>query len=410
MDRRQWFDWHSWAGFKLSILMTFVLVTGTLATISIDIDWATNSAIRAQHGQPDRLDWGGIYDAASAAFPGNQFFWISAPQEAWFNAELVGADNEGRMFRAYVDPVTFEVTGTGRWYNWQRFFRQTHRHLMLPTSIGIVIVGLLSIPLFVSLISSFYIYKRWWRGFFRWPRKGAANAPTKAVRRARTYWGAMHRLAGVWSLWFVFLIAVTGAWYLVEVSGGNAAYPSVPSVEEPAVEPLEGIRLNELLAEAERLYPTLEVKQITLRGWDEGKVLFQGQADAVLVRRRANHVVLNPADAAVVDIRRGEELSVHARISEAADPLHFGTFGGVITRWIWFVFGIFMSALSITGVFLYGLRITRGSVNATAAPSVAWRLSWSELGGGFRWGTLSLVVLALALTAVIFTANPAVVG
>lgn len=32
----------------------------------------------------------------------------------------------------------------------------------------------------------------------------------------------------------------------------------------------------------------------------------------------------------VVDVRRGEELSLHLRISEAADPLHFGTLGGAL--------------------------------------------------------------------------------
>jgi uncharacterized iron-regulated membrane protein len=54
---------------------------------------------------------------------------------------------------------------------------------------------------------------------------------------------------------------------------------------------------------------------------------------------------------------RGEELGLHNRISEAADPLHFGYFGGLTTKIIWFFLGIFMTALSITGFMIYGARL-----------------------------------------------------
>ncbi len=37
--KRVWLDLHRWVGLKLSILLSFVLITGTLATVSHEIDW-----------------------------------------------------------------------------------------------------------------------------------------------------------------------------------------------------------------------------------------------------------------------------------------------------------------------------------------------------------------------------------
>jgi uncharacterized iron-regulated membrane protein len=81
---------------------------------------------------------------------------------------------------------------------------------------GVPLVALMSIPLLLMLASSLFIYKRWWRGFLTWPRKG----------KPRLTWGDVHRLAGVWSLGFMLLIGVTAFWYLVESLGGEGAASS----------------------------------------------------------------------------------------------------------------------------------------------------------------------------------------
>lgn len=82
-----------------------------------------------------------------------------------------------------------------------------------------------------------------------------------------------------------------------------------------------------------------------------------GQADAVLVRERANAAWIDPRDGRIVDVLKGEGLSLPQRISEMADPLHFGTWGGMTTKIIWFVFGAAMSALAVTGVMICGVMI-----------------------------------------------------
>jgi len=59
-------------------------------------------------------------------------------------------------------------------------------------------------------------------------------------------------------------------------------------------------------------------------------------------------------------------LSPMQRISEMADPLHFGTFGGFWTKILYFVFGVILSGLSLSGVYVFSARIRNASMKAGA--------------------------------------------
>jgi uncharacterized iron-regulated membrane protein len=222
-----------------------------------------------------------------------------------------------------------------------------HRHLLLPAKWGIPIVSSLSILLTVSLVTGLLSYKKFWRGFFKWPRR----------RNARLMTGDLHRLGGLWSLWFVALIAVTGLWYLVESLGGNAPNVKAPTAISAPMKPLSGAEIDTFAATARRAYPGLDIRELRLPAKPDDPIGFFGQADAVLVRDRANRVWIDPGNGRVLGLAKGEMLSAHQRISEAADPLHFGTWGGMVTKLVWFVFGAILTALSVTGMMIFSLRL-----------------------------------------------------
>ena len=365
--KRVWLDFHRWVGLKLSILMSFVLITGTLATVSHEIDWLLDPGRRVLPTVTvDQYDWQGMVDAAREARPDWSLEWIAAPIDPWFAAEAVGLTADGERRRLLIHPATLAVQGEAGWFNAQRLFREAHRRLMIFHPAGIALVSALSILLILSFVSGLFLYKKFWRGFFRKPR----------TRDSRTLWGDLHRLGGVWSLWFIVVIALTSVWYLVEVVSamagariGGLPDPSPPPAVARAVDAIgqatgqttgeTAVSLTALSLTAREVIPGYRVQMVHLPRFAGDPVMFHGQASAILVRRRANQVHFDPRTGAMLAFIDAQTLGTTQRIAEMADPLHFGTFGGIWTKLLYFVFGVILSAMSLSGIYIFSARIRK---------------------------------------------------
>jgi uncharacterized iron-regulated membrane protein len=331
-------------------------------------------------------------EAAQAAYPGWTLLSITAPHASRFAAQALMRTPQGKQRFVWIDPYRAVVTGDTSWFSIQRWLRNTHRHLFLPTRYGVPLVSALSIPLTLLIVTGLVIYKRWWRGFLAWPRRG----------KRRLMWGDMHRLLAVWSLWFAVVIAVSGLWYLIESLGGHAPpLPAITTKDAPrAATPFNAQTLDSAIARIRQQWPELEIRVLRLEaGGRAGQV--EGQTPAWLVRDRANAIRL-PLEQGESARRSAADLSVHQRISELADPIHFGSFGPWPVRVIWFLFGAALTALCLTGAYLYGLRIAGGSATARAKaghggePATPAREAWSGMRP-WRWLWLALLLLSQGL-------------
>ncbi len=380
---RVWWVVHQWVGLKLSLFMTFVLFTGTLAVMSHEIDWLLQPSLRvAPSSVEGPVAWAQIARNA-AEYPGDaRATAIEAPTASAFAAKVTVEYPDGSLGFLHAHPTTGEIQGTGPWVGAQRVLRNMHRHLNLPTWIGVPIVSSLAFLLLVSLVTSFVVYKKWWRGFTK---------PLR-TRDARTWWGDFHRLAGVWSLWFVALIALTSVWYFVESLGGEAPpHPRVERASEASAGPARA-DLSDAFDAAIAAYPGLEVEWVALPGAGNPLLELHGDYEAVLVRPRSNAVWVDTRTGEVLLITDGRDLNVHQRISEMADPLHFGYFGGYWTKVPWFLFGLAMTGLSVSGAAIYSLRIARERERPVRMAR-AFSGMWSGMG---RWRWLSVLLLAVA--------------
>lgn len=412
MKRKHWFTLHSWAGIQFSLLFCFVLITGTFATISNDIDWLFNPAIRSSQSlSPAEINWPQMLNEAKKYCSDCPLLSLESSHDGWINPQTLALDPDGKRFRIFHDGRSGMITGEGDWFNSQRFFREIHRNLMLPSIIGISIVSIMLVPLIVALLSSLSVYKNWYKHFFRQPRFAlpirAKQTETQAKKRKnRKIWGELHKFVGLWSMWFIIVISLTGIWYFAELWGLKASYP--PEItksklqEQLPVSALTSKRLGELYNIAQISNPKLTIYKILLPTISRPQVskfqpyiVFQGQEEAMLVRDRGNHIALNVETGEILSSRKATELSMHARISEAADPLHFGTFYDGATRWLWFVFGVLLSGMTISGIYLWVNRVLsqQNIQNAGYMQTIWHAMKW------VKWPSIVIISICLVLAS-----------
>ena len=155
---------------------------------------------------------------------------LSRPDESHFALSADLSYPDGRSLEVYVNPYTGVIQGISPSFNFQQFTRALHGWWLVPFtngySWGWYLVSLLGLPLLASLVTGLVVYKRFWKGFFR---------PTLRIRHgARIFWGDFHRLSGIWSIWFIAVISITGTWFLIQaILGDNqitiSSEPIVPA-------------------------------------------------------------------------------------------------------------------------------------------------------------------------------------
>jgi uncharacterized iron-regulated membrane protein len=391
---RLWFLIHSWLGFKLSLVMGVICLSGSLAAVSHEIDWLLTPSLRAPAVPDGTVAWGAAEAAVRAAYPDARLTSLRAPEGAGFAATAFVALSDGTQRIAHLDPVTGGWQGdTGR-LTAQRLLRDLHMWLFITNSWGLVIVSAFSLPLLASVITGLVVYKRFWRGFFRL-RLGAGP---------RVLIGDLHKLVGLWSVPFVLLIGVTGVWYLVEIVGLMNGHrfdrpaPGVPRTDLASFGPApRAIGAAEAVERAQAAFPGLRPVAVIMPRSVTAPVIVWGQAEAWLVRERANAVRLHPVTGAVLDVQRGDALRLMERVVDTADPLHFGNFGGLPTKLLYLAFGLALTGLVVTGGWLTlrrGVRLWRDAAPRGAADA-------PRRIGRWRWANLALLGAATALAPVV---------
>lgn len=344
------FDWHSWIGVYLGLMLFSICWSGAFATLSSEIDWLLMPGARV-NAHDGSFDFPAAFATVKSTYQDSTIELAEAPANQISAARFTVKEPGGARLYVYVDPVTFEITGRQSIFTVQRFFREFHEAFFGLYGVGKFLVCLFTVPLFLSMLSAFYFYKRWWRRFFHL-RVGKTNI---------SLWSSLHKLVGLWSLWFVVIMAITGAWYLFEearyklgdekfalVDSYPLAVHRLPRLDKTGQGPLG---ISELLAIAGTARPDMQIK--TIQPDRNGYFYVIGQADDLLVRDRANKLFINPMNGAVAFNQHAEELNAYWRWSETADILHFGSFAGLGSKIVWFIFGLLLAGLSLSGAWLY---------------------------------------------------------
>ncbi|MEM9986240.1 MAG: PepSY domain-containing protein, partial [Bacteroidota bacterium] len=82
LNKKAFFRLHGWIGIKLSILFFLVCFSGTLATLSHELDWLFFPEMRAEP-QASRVPHQAMIKQLEAAYPDLQLVYLAASNEAY---------------------------------------------------------------------------------------------------------------------------------------------------------------------------------------------------------------------------------------------------------------------------------------------------------------------------------------
>ncbi|MBA1189550.1 PepSY domain-containing protein [Pseudomonas entomophila] len=363
-----WFLVHSWLALPIWFFVLIVCFTGMLAVVSQEIVWLANPDVRASKpsDEAERLSYQQILDALHKAEPAMAVRSLGQPDGSHFALNAAVTFPDGTAPTLYVNPYTGAIQGKSPDFSFEQFTRALHGWWLVPFtngySWGWYLVSLLGLPMLASLVTGLVVYKKFWRGFFK---------PVRTGHGSRIFWGDVHRLAGVWSIWFVAVISITGTWFLIQaILGDNhitiSSEPVVPVIAREDVPrtadglPAPRIDLDEAARIASAQIPGLDISFVALPATAYSHVSLGGRGWYPLMFQSAD---VNPYTRRVDSQFLLEDRSALEFVTESMRPLHTGDFGGLPIKLIWFFFGLVLTLMVLSGLLIW----TKRTAQATAA-------------------------------------------
>lgn len=370
INKKIFFKIHSWIGIKLSILFFIVCFSGTLATISHELDWLFNPSIRATP-QKELASKNTMVNNIKQKYPLGELGYLESTPEPYLCNIAFVTENE-QLYYVFVNQYTGEVQGAAT-FTIQRYLRDLHYYLFIPYGIGHYTVLVFGFMLFISSITALVFYKQWWRKLFELK---IGNGPVVLFR-------SLHRLIGVWSVPFTILFSVTGIWYFLERTN-TASISKIANTQIPKIEGLDmdstaftqihyTIDYDRVVEAAQKAIPHVVVRDILPPSNKDEPIYVTGTSDVPLVRNRANRVYIHPTTYEIVGVQNAKNLNSITWLNDIVDPLHFGYWGGMATKIIWFLGGLGISFLVATGIWISLKRKIKNINTAEMQKLGKWR-------------------------------------
>ncbi|MBN4057387.1 PepSY domain-containing protein [Pseudoalteromonas haloplanktis] len=359
MSKRLWFQLHGWFSLPVWVLFCFICVTGTVSVISHELTWLTNSEARANN--PNDLPALGVdqvINSVEKAYPTADVMSVLTYEPYLVNA-VIFTDTDKPYAVAYVNQYTGEVQAVNDTISFIEFMRTLHGWLFFPWqegySVGYYLVSAMAFVILGALVTGLVIYKNFWRAF--------SQPKLRFNQGKKTFLKDLHTLSGVWSIWFMAVMALTGLWYLVQAIMWHNEIdieehaPLVAVSTLPADKQTPPTDLKAALAITKEKYPDFKPSYVMLPEHNRGMFNIMGSGDTIFYDNYAYSTSINPWTGEIAASKSPETMSGLLTLSHIADPLHYGNIGGLWTKVIWFIFGLILSGMSITGFMMYAAKL-----------------------------------------------------
>lgn len=360
---------HRWSSFVVILFVVLESVTGAAIVFGGEIDrlWnrdAFSSSTGGDVGATTALA------AARAARPDDLVSFLRVPSSdagGVYWVYTTGATGDDHV--VLVDPGSGEVTDDDHHLpSLVLLAERLHFNLNSTSILGmepLTVMGWLGVVWLVSLLTGGYVW--YWPGVKRWAR-------AFRVRRRRgwfTFHLDLHKAVGLVVILPMTIVVITGINFAfpeeVEsvwnaVTFGSYESPDTDAALSTRVRGAESISSQDAIEAVAALDPVVSVQSVdTPGGSPVGVFTVYAQVDGSFFGALGGErQVLFSVDQYTGGIVAIEDPADKNAASNAYDDwsyrLHFGTFGGTVTRWLWVALGLSPLVLAYTGTRMWFLR------------------------------------------------------
>ncbi len=306
--RKALFQVHLWTGIAIGLYVLVISVTGSAIVFRNELYNSLWPGPRMAAISGPRLTHNQLRDAARRAYPRYRVTWIwDARQSGQLpnQAVEIWLDRDGHKKQRLFDPYTGQDLGESRPYSIQflAWLADLHIHLLagergrIVNGVGAIFVVLLSLTGAVL----------WWPGSENWR---SALAIRRGANWKRFNW-ELHTVIGLWTLPVVLVFGFVGIY---------AGFPRPFQVLVNKIAPLN---------------------------------VYRPIPDAALTPK----VPVIPVSTPAPQPRFRPKYSTGDQIIRWFSFLHFGNFGGWLSKAIWVVIGLAPAFLFVTGVLMWWNRV-----------------------------------------------------
>lgn len=367
-------DYHGAVGLVFGLFIFVVVWSGTVSMFWEEVQLLENRNLLSESATThlkhfasgDQIDQvvDEFIERATSTQANIQLVKIDLPQNQfdWLKAEIrIKSDQANTTLQKVWDPYTLEAVPyhSGSVAIWIRDF---HRQLMLPRTLGRTLVGIAGVLLLTSLLVGIWIHRKLVQELFTW----------RLLRSRLLAWKDSHNALGVWGLPFHLMIAWTGAFLglvsvlvpLVGFLSFDGDIDKLRQVLTPQHHAVQHHPVSPHYSISEKIEQTVQrhgnkiesVKFVLIndpRSTQASTEVFFTPSNTLL---RFAHDVYNAHSNQFIETSWIDPNNAAGFTLAAMVALHYGTYGGLFIKVLYFILGCMLSLVIYSGMHLWFVR------------------------------------------------------
>jgi uncharacterized iron-regulated membrane protein len=341
---------HRYAGILAGVLLIVIGLTGSLLVFSEELDHFLHPQLLQVVPQAQQISVQQIVDVAQKRFPDLKPHRIIVPDKPDRVYTVLMVSSKDEFTDVYINPYNAQVTGSRPFKQTvSAFLIEAHVHLFAG-DFGMQLVGVCGGILLLLGVTGLILWNGWNN------LKHNLKIRWKSPKQLLNY--DLHKLGGTVSVALLSLIAFTGTMMIFWTPVEAALYritntPPLPELKSTVVANVTPMQIDELLQKAQATLPDAKMFKVFPAKKPEDTFSVWMKFPQENEFNKTPFLYFDQYTGELLRIDNSKQASLANRILNAQYVLHVGHYGGIVTKILYSLIGIFPLGLFVTGVIIW---------------------------------------------------------